>query len=86
VALLYARIFKDSPVRREALRLYENLPPAEPNSILNTMRSQLLKAHLPLTSAYLQQGTIQLYKFYCVGERCGECEIGKRAFVDAAAL
>jgi len=77
VALLYARIFKDSPVRREVLKLYENLPSAEPNSILNTMRAQLLKAHLPVTFAYLQQGTIQLHKFYCVEERCGECEIGK---------
>jgi hypothetical protein len=83
VALLYARIFKDSSVRREALKLYENLPSAEQNSILKLMSSQFLKASLPVTSAYLQQGTIQLYKFYCVDERCGECEIGKIVFVSA---
>jgi hypothetical protein len=47
------------------------------------MSSQFLKASLPVTSAYLQQGTIQLYKFYCVDERCGECEIGKIVFVSA---
>jgi hypothetical protein len=80
VALLYARIFKDSVVRREALKLYENLPLAEPNSILNLMRSQLLKERTLVTSAYLQQGSIQLYKFYCVDERCGECEIGKTVY------
>ncbi|MGA9363762.1 MAG: DUF2851 family protein [Bacteroidota bacterium] len=80
VALLYARIFKDSPVRREALKLYQNLPSAEQNSILKSMRSQLLKGRPSITSAYLQQGAIQLYKFYCVDERCGECEIGKIVF------
>jgi hypothetical protein len=77
VALLYARIFKDSSVRREALKLYGALPIAEPNSILKLMRSQLLKGPPSVTSASLQQGIIQLYKFYCSDERCSECEIGK---------
>jgi hypothetical protein len=80
VALLYARIFKDSSVRREALTLYQNLSSAEQNSILKSMWAQLLKERLSVTSAYLQQGAIQLYKFYCVDERCGECEIGKIVF------
>jgi hypothetical protein len=80
VALLYARIFKDSSVRREALRLHEVLPIAEPNSILKLMCSQLLKGPPSVTSASLHQGIIQLYKFYCVDERCSECEIGKIVF------
>ena len=82
VTLLYARIFKDSLVRAEGLTLYKNFPPAASNTILRTMRSQLLKTRVPITTASLQQGTIQLYKFYCVEERCKECEIGKIVFAN----
>lgn len=80
VVLLYARIFKDSGARTAALRLYEQFPAAASNSVLNTMQSQLLKKRVPLNSACLQQGTIQLYKFYCVDARCAECEVGKIVF------
>jgi hypothetical protein len=80
ITLLYARVFKDSAVRRQAIRLYESFPALESNSILKTMRSQLLKKRLPLKTAYLQQGTIQLYKFYCTEKRCRECEIGRVVF------
>jgi len=82
IALLYARIFKDGVVRANTLKLYENFPSLESNSILNTMRPQLLENRVLLTTAYLQQGTIQLHKFYCVEERCKECEIGKIVFAD----
>lgn len=82
ITLLYARIFKDPVARAHALKLYENFPALESNSILNTMRSQLMKTRVPLGTAYLQQGAIQLHKFYCADERCKECEVGKIVFAD----
>ncbi len=82
VVLFYARIFKDSSVRSAALSLYQQFPPSAPNSVLVTMQSQLLKTRLPFTSAYFQQGAIQLYKFYCVESRCTDCEVGKIVFID----
>jgi hypothetical protein len=80
VTLLYARVFKDPVVRKHALGLYESFPALESNSILRTMHSQLLKHRLPPKTAFLQQGTTQLYKFYCAEGRCGECEIGRSVF------
>jgi hypothetical protein len=82
VALLYARIFKDTAVRAKTLELYEGLPPLQSNSILKTMHTQLLRNRVPLTTASLQQGTIQLHKFYCVEQRCAECEVGKIVFAE----
>lgn len=82
IVLLYARIFKDSAVRTAAMRLYQHFPAAASNSIVKTMQAQLLKKRVPLNSACFQQGTIQLYKFYCVEARCAECEVGKIVFAD----
>jgi hypothetical protein len=80
ITLLYARVFKDPLVRKHALRLYESFPALESNSILRTMHTQLLKQRLPLKTAFLQQGMIQLYKFYCAEGQCSECEIGRAVF------
>jgi hypothetical protein len=80
ITLLYARVFKDPAVRKHVLELYVSFPAPESNSILRTMSTQLLKQRLPLKTAFLHQGTIQLYKFYCAEEQCGECEIGRSVF------
>lgn len=80
ICFLYARIFKDKEVRRATVEIFNYCLPATENSILKTMDEQLVKGKVKLNSARLQQGALQLYKFYCVEERCGECAIGKRAF------
>lgn len=80
VALLYARVFKDRGVRKGALQLYELFPPLTGNSLTRLMEQQLLKGKLKLNGVALQQGVIQLYKFYCLEERCMECEVGKTVF------
>jgi len=80
LALLYARTFRDTVVREMALRLFGQVPSLSDNTIIRTMRNQLVKGRISLRSASLQQGTLQLYKHYCVGERCGECAVGKRVF------
>jgi len=80
IALLYARVFKDSVVREHALRFYESFPPVEENTLTRLMQRQLLRNRVPLDSASRQQAVIQLYKFYCAQARCHECEIGKILF------
>lgn len=77
IALLYARIFKDSRVREHTLRFYESFPAVEENALTRLMQSQLLHNRLPLDSASKQQGLIQLYQFYCTEDRCAECEVGR---------
>ncbi len=76
LALLYARVFKDRLVREHALELFYAAPPASPNSITKLMDKHLLRGTVGLTSVSCQQGVIQLYKYYCLEERCAECAIG----------
>ncbi len=77
ISLLYARIFKETPLRRRIFRLLEECPPSSSNAILGTMESQLFRKRLRYESAMIQQGALQLYKSYCQKERCAECVVGK---------
>lgn len=81
ICLLYARIFRDTAVRQAALKICEGYPPLSHNAIIRTMEDQLTKGKCKLESAMLQQGALQLYKFYCVEERCRECVVGKNVFM-----
>ena len=80
VCLLYARIFKDKQVREGALNLFRSSPRSSKNTITTTIEEQLLKGKTALSSAMFQQGALQLYKFYCMEERCSECAVGKEVF------
>ncbi len=80
VCFLYARIFKDKDVRNGTLKVFEARPPLGSNTITRTMDQQLIKKKFRLDSAMLQQGTIELYKYYCLDERCDECAVGKIVF------
>ncbi len=77
ICLLYARIFKDKDVREAALGLFEYCKASSPNSILQTIDTQLIRGKFSLNNAKLQQGALQLYKFYCAEKRCRECAVGK---------
>jgi len=76
VCCLYARLFKDREVRERVHRLFETYPPTDGNTITRMMEEQLGGPGYSLDSAALQQGAIQLYKYYCLEERCGECALG----------
>jgi hypothetical protein len=76
LALLYARIFKDRLVRERTLQLFYAAPPAAGNSITKLMDKHLLRGVVGITSVSSQQGIIQLYKYYCLEERCVECAVG----------
>jgi hypothetical protein len=77
IVLLYARLFKDQMVRTNTLSLLESFPLLQDNSITRTLQRQLVKTRGQFTTAFRQQGGIQLYKMFCSPVRCNECEIGK---------
>jgi len=78
VLLLYARVFRDNAVRIHTRMLIESLPSTEDNSITRVIAAELLMGKMHLNSSFMQQGAIQLFKFYCSANRCPECEVGKR--------
>lgn len=80
ICLLYARIFKEGNIRQAALEIFKECSPLNENTVTRTMETQLIKGKFSLNSAMLQQGALQLYKFYCVEERCAECAVGKVVF------
>jgi len=80
LCLLYARIFREKDVRWGTIDLLAHLSPLSSNTITRTMEEQLVKKKFKLDSAMLHQGVLQLYKFYCVEERCNECAVGKAVF------
>ncbi len=80
VTLLYARIFKDKDIRKESLSLYKSITVSAGNSITRIIDQQLIKGKLKFNNGFMQQGIIQLYKFYCAEERCQECKIGKTIY------
>lgn len=81
IVLLYARIFKDRDIRRNALQMFQQSPPLAENAVTNIITRQLIQPVFGTTmkqfSAMSQQGMLQLFKYYCVEERCRECAVGK---------
>jgi hypothetical protein len=74
---VYSRIFTNDHRAEQCLNIAAELPLLEENSVLQTMKSELLKGKIELSFAYQQQGLIQLFKQYCIAGRCSECSIGK---------
>lgn len=75
--LLYARIFGDAPLRLRAYEAFRRHPPLQRNAITRCIQKEVLRDAVSLRSARLQQGAIQLYKTYCVQNRCADCGVGK---------
>ncbi len=77
LCLLYARTFKKREIRTNALNLFSVLTVTKRSSLIDTLENQLIKGKFKINTAVLYQGLVQLYKYYCVEEKCSECEIGK---------
>jgi hypothetical protein len=80
LSLLYARIFRDPGVREGIHALREDFPPLSDNSSTRVIERELFYGENVLKSLSLQQGAIQLFRYYCTKGRCRECEIGRRVF------
>lgn len=77
IAILYGRITGHADIAEHAMNLARELPLCEENRILRRMDKQLLRGKVVLTTAFQQQGALQLHAEYCMRRRCTECDIGK---------
>ena len=77
ICLLYARLFKDKDVRQGTLKIFEQCSPLSDNTITRIIDQQIIKEKFQMRTAMLQQGALQLYKFYCAEGKCEECTIGR---------
>ncbi|MDE3056656.1 MAG: DUF2851 family protein [Bacteroidota bacterium] len=73
---LYAETFGKHAVENNALLFALIIGASEENSTLRKMKKQLPVESLEISRTYQQQGAIQLYKHYCMKQRCAECDIG----------
>ncbi len=80
VVLLYARIFRDGLLRRHVLALYDGCSAGTPTSITQIILRQLVRDTIPIDRAMMLQGCYQLYKAYCLEDRCSECPVGNAVF------
>ncbi len=85
VALLYARTFRDGALRRRVLSLFDACPADSPSSITLMMERQLARGHPAFKRAPMTQGCYQLYRAYCLEDRCSECAVGKIVFGEGEA-
>jgi len=80
VGLLYSRKFRETKMGEAIRELYDRLPALQSNHVTRKMEAELLRGRVRNTRALTQQGSLQLYHFFCSGARCAECDIGKAVF------
>lgn len=77
ILLLYARIFRKRELRENVIHTYEKIKINKSNFLIKKMDEELIHKRLKIDNAILYQGLIQLYKFYCLEDKCDECAIYK---------
>ncbi len=77
VMLLYGRIFKDATISKHTRGMFDALPALQENSLTVIIQNQLMKEKKKLNTTQLQQGSIHLFRYYCVHLRCLECSVGR---------
>lgn len=86
LCLLYARVFTDSAVRRGVFACRDAFPLLTENNTTRIMNRELFYGKNMLTTLSLQQGAIQLHRYYCTQGRCMECDVGRRVFAMSSAV
>ena len=76
LVILFARYFKEIRTEKLTMSLYHFFPKLSDNEHSRIIVSELLEDN-PIITAKQQQGAIQLYKFYCLENRCAKCDVGK---------
>lgn len=82
IGLLYARIFNIHVLRHHGRSTLCAIPPLPGNAITRKVQGTLLGTNMEVKSAFLQQGLIQLYRFYCSAKRCTECPVSHDAAIE----
>lgn len=77
---LYAITFEKNNLKKKVEYYYSNVKQkTSSNEVIRIMEDQFNFTANTLASS---QGLIHLHNFYCIQERCSECEIGKLVFKD----
>ncbi len=79
VLTLYFEIFSHAEASRNTKNLYINYVQKSSNQLVNQVSSTLNLDNVDKKSVYYQ-GMIELFRKYCVKERCLECQIGEKLF------
>jgi hypothetical protein len=76
---LYFEIFQNEESARRAKKLYLQFYQKSSNQLANQVGKTLnIDEHINKSVYY--QGAIEIFRNYCVKERCLECEIGTKVF------
>ena len=79
ILLLYFEIFPDTESLKRIKNLFINYIQEGSNKLVNQVASELdLKKASRKSINY--QGMIELFRNYCIKERCLECKIGEKIF------
>jgi hypothetical protein len=76
---VYFEIFENSQASRRVKLLYINYQQKSSNNIVDQVENSLYLNECGTKSVHIQ-GMIELFKHYCVKEKCLKCEIGKIVF------
>ncbi len=79
VLSLYFEIFSEPDAARSIRNLYINFTQQSSNQLVNQVGGVLNLTNMRKKSVYYQ-GMIELFRSYCIKERCLECKIGERVF------
>ncbi len=79
VLSLYFEIFSEQEAARNIRNLYINYTQKSSNQLVNQVGDTLNLTNMKKKSVYYQ-GMIELFRSYCVKEKCLECKIGEKVF------
>lgn len=79
VLSLYFEIFSEPDAARSIKNLYINYTQKSSNQLVNQVGGTLNLTEMSKKSVYYQ-GMIELFRSYCVKEKCLECKIGEKVF------
>ncbi|RKY94492.1 MAG: hypothetical protein DRQ01_02220 [Ignavibacteriae bacterium] len=79
VLSLYFEIFSEPDAARSIKNLYINYTQKSSNQLVNKVCETLNLTEMRKKSVYYQ-GMIELFRSYCVKEKCLECKIGEKVF------
>jgi hypothetical protein len=71
---LYSKIFDRGELMEKVIQFYSNTKEKNDNEVTKAMQKQI---GIRTSTISGNQGLIHLHNFYCVKEKCDECEIGK---------
>lgn len=77
---IYFDLFGNKSAAERVLDLYLNFKQKEGNKLITDVSEVLLIKNQKLQSI-IHQGMIELFRNYCIKQRCLECKIGKEVFI-----